>query len=112
MKGKPLLPVLRTKKRYVVYEALSEKKIMHKEIAKAIMDSFRKNFGIFGLGYSGIMDTGIFKENKGILKVNNKYLDKLRSSLVMIKTINGNEVIVRTFSVSGILKKAKIILNN
>lgn len=111
MKGKPLLPVLRTKKRYVVYETISKKRIEHNHVVKSIIDSFRNNFGIFGLGNAGIMDTKIYKNNRGILKVNNKYLDKLRTSILMIRNINDSEVIIYVINVSGILKKAKLMLN-
>jgi len=110
MKGKPLLPVLRTKKRYVVYETISKKRITHNQVVKFIVDSFRKNFGIFGLSSAGIRDTKIYKNNKGVIKVNNKYLDKLRTSMVMIRNINDKKVIIHVIKVSGILKKAKLML--
>lgn len=111
MKGKPLLPVLRTKKRYVVYETISKEKIKHLDVIKSITNSFKECFGTFGLGNAGIMDTKIFSDNKGILKVNNKYLDKLRTAILMIRNINGKEVIIHVISVSGILNKAKLKLN-
>ncbi len=110
MKGKPLLPTLRTKKRYVVYELISDSKINTKDIYLAIKNSFLKCFGFFGYGNSGIMNTKIFNENnkRGILKVNNKYLDELKLSLAMVTNINNNDVILHTVNVSGILKKAKL----
>jgi ribonuclease P/MRP protein subunit POP5 len=109
MKGKPLLPTLRTKKRYVVYEYISDKNITHNEIVNAVKNSFKECFGIFGLGKSGLMDTKIFDKNlkRGILKINHKYLDHLRTSMAMITDIDRNKVIIHTVGVSGILKKTK-----
>ena len=107
MKGKPLLPTLRTKKRYVVYEYISDKDIKHNNIVKAVEDSYKECFGSFGLGEAGLMDTRIFNKKRGILKVNHKYMDKLRVSLSMIKDIDDNKLTLHTVGVSGILKKAK-----
>ncbi|MBT3720883.1 hypothetical protein HN789_04350 [archaeon] len=111
MKGKPLLPVLRTKKRYIVYETISRTKTKHNEVVNAIIESHKNCFGMFGLGNAGIMDTKIFKENKGILKVNNKYLNDLKTSIAMINNINGKEVIVNIILVSGKINKTKLMVN-
>ena len=107
MKGKPLLPTLRTKKRYVVYEAISEQPVRHDQVVSAVTDSFRENFGLFTLGSSGLMDTRIYDKNRGILKINNKYLKHLGVSMAMITEINKNPAIIHAVGVSGILKKAK-----
>ena len=107
MKGKPLLPTLRTKKRYVVYEYISKTDISHNNIVKAVEDSYKECFGMFGLGEAGLMDTKIYNKKRGILKVNHKYLDKLRVSMTMIKDINDQKLALHTVGVSGILKKAK-----
>ena len=107
MKGKPLLPTLRTKKRYVVYEYISDKDISHNNIIKAVENSYKECFGVFGLGEAGFMDTKIHNDNRGILKINHKYLDKLRVSISMITNINDQKLVLHTIGVSGILKKAK-----
>ena len=107
MKGKPLLPTLRTKKRYVVYEYISDKDISHNNIIKAVENSYKECFGMFGLGEAGFMDTKIHNNNRGVLKINHKYLDKLRVSMTMIKNINDQKLVLHTIGVSGILKKAK-----
>jgi len=107
MKGKPLLPSLRTKKRYVAYEAISEKDVEMTKVYACIRHSFRECFGIFGLGKAGIMDTRAFNGKRGLLKINHKYTDHLRTAMSMITEIDGSKIIVNTVGVSGILKKAK-----
>ncbi len=109
MKGKPLLPTLRTKKRYVVYEAVSDRELAHNDIYNSILGSFKECFGIFGLGKAGIMDTRIYNKDlkRGMIKINHNYLDQLRVALGMITKVNGNEAIMHTVGVSGIIKKAK-----
>lgn len=107
MKGKPLLPTLRIKKRYVVYEVISEDRLNGNIVTKAIIESYGKCFGTFGLVNAGILDTKIYAGNKGILKINHKYVDNLRTAMSMITNIENKRVIIKTFTVSGILKKAK-----
>lgn len=110
MKGKPLLPTLRTKKRYAVYEVISKgPKFSHSTIMSAISSSYKEYFGVFGLGESGMMDARVFDYGmqRGILKINHKYLDKLRTAMAMIEKIEGYDAIVRTIGVSGIIKKTK-----
>ena len=43
---------------------------------------------------------------RGLIRVNNKALDKMRASLALVKQIAGQDVIVRSVGVSGIMKKA------
>ena len=49
----------------------------------------------------------INNNKRGILKINHKYLDKLRISISMITDINDQKLALHTVGVSGILKKAK-----
>ena len=44
---------------------------------------------------------------KGIIKVNHKHVDELKSALTLIEKINNKKVIVKSLGVSGILNKAE-----
>ena len=117
-KLKPVLPSLREKKRYLVYEVVSDKKIKDfKNVNEAIICASLDFQGISGTARSGILNL----ENKwnsslqrGILKTGHKSVDNVKASLNFIKEIEGNEAIVRSIGISGILKKAesKFIKNN
>jgi ribonuclease P/MRP protein subunit POP5 len=110
MKGKPLLPTLRTKKRYVAYEVISQNDVPIQNTFASISNSFKECFGIFGLGNAGLIDTKIYNNlsKKGLLKINHKYVDQLKASMALITNINDTKVIVHAIGISGILKKAKI----
>ena len=112
MKGKPLLPTLRIKKRYVVYNLVSESQFSNFEIYNTIEQSFKDCFGKFGLGEAGLLNTKIYIKNKGILKINHKYVDKLKTAMAMVTNIKENSVIINTITTSGILKKAKRGMNH
>jgi len=109
-KLKPILPSLREKKRYLTFEILSKEKI---EDFPAVSSSIWANSLSF-MGELGAAKAGIwlladkYDENKqrGIIKVSNKYVNELKTSLSLIKEINKKEVIVRSIMVSGMLNKA------
>ncbi|MBU2639493.1 MAG: ribonuclease P protein component 2 [Nanoarchaeota archaeon] len=103
---KTILPSLKEKKRYLAFEIVSGDKFNKTEIKNAITEEALKFMGTLNYGKAGIMLTNL-QENSGILKVNNKFLNELKSSLILIKDINSKRVIFKTKGVSGILKKAK-----
>ena len=107
MKIKPLLPSLREKKRYLAFEVLSEHNINQDKIMESIEESSSNLMGELETGKAGIQLVDEIHNNKGILRVNNKYLDKLKTSLLLVKEINNKKVIIKSNKVSGILKKVK-----
>ncbi|MCD4759297.1 hypothetical protein K8R33_00230 [archaeon] len=100
---KPLLPILKEKKRYVVFEIVTEK--YDKEKTQKLVESACLKF----MGENGYSKAGImvlkdsWKKNKGVIKVNTKYLDEVKMSLGLIKSNS----IVNVIGVSGTLNKAK-----
>ena len=110
-KTKPLLPSLREKKRYLAYEVISGHKFNDAvDINKAIMDAAKDFLGNLGMAKAGIIamdDQFSQKSQKGIIRVNNKHLDKLRASLLFVEKINENDAIIKSVGASGVLKKAQ-----
>jgi len=109
-KIKPLKPCLQEKKRYLAFEIISKTPIKAK---KAVKDSLKQNtkefLGILESAKAGIIfvDEKYNEENqKGILRVNHKYLDKLKASLCFVEEIQGQKVIVRSLGASGMINKA------
>ena len=109
-KIKPILPSLRERKRYVVFNIISNKKTEYKPVFNEIISSFKKLFGEVLLGKAGLMALdGTWNKEKqsGAFRVNRKYLDQARAAMTLVKQINDNKIIIRSVGVSGILKKAK-----
>ncbi|MEM4263677.1 MAG: Rpp14/Pop5 family protein [Candidatus Woesearchaeota archaeon] len=110
MKLKPILPSLREKKRYVVFEIISKTKIDFTAASKAIWNSILNFAGTKGAAEAGIwvMNDKFNKEKqKGIIKTSHKSIDLLKAALALIKEIEGKAAIVRSIAVSGILNKAE-----
>jgi len=107
-KIKPILPSLREKKRYLAFEVISERKIQDfPQISKAIHNSSLRLLGDLEGAKAGIMILGEkYKDQKGIIRVNNKYLDKLKASFLFVEEIDGVPCILRSLGVSGMLTTA------
>ena len=108
---KRILPSLRQKKRYLVFEIVSNKKITSFDaVSKAIWQESLAFLGELGLSKAGIrilnkrFDS---KTQRGIIKVNNLYVPHLKSALLMVDKIGNQKAILKSVGVSGILKKAE-----
>ena len=100
---KPLLPSMREKKRYVVFETIVDK-FEQKKVEAILNENCLKFMGEFGVSKSGFMLLNdSWKKNKGIIKIDPKHVDELKMALGLIT----GKVIVNVLGVSGTLKKAK-----
>ena len=104
VKTKSLLPSLREKKRYVVFEVISEDKQSFDRVKSLIKDQVKSLFGILGLANMGMIFLNDWNGNRGIVRINNKYINNLRGCFV---NLNEQNLMVHTVGISGILKKAR-----
>ena len=108
-KFKPILPSLREKKRYLAFEVIAKGKFGFEQVYEAVHSEIMGCLGYFGMAKAGIIilgDKWDSNKNKGIIKVNNKHVDALRASLMLVDRISNEDVIIRSIGLSGILKKA------
>ncbi|MEW5896780.1 MAG: Rpp14/Pop5 family protein [Nanoarchaeota archaeon] len=107
-----LLPSLKQKKRYVVFEIISKKVFSFEEIKEEVDKALLTFLGELGVAKSSPM---LIKEksqnNKFIIKVNHKYTDELKSALILIKRIKNTPVIICSIITSGTIKKAGAYLS-
>ncbi len=106
IKQKVLLPSLKEKKRYLVFEVISEVNLSFKDTKDSIISSFKELFGLEGLAKAGLNFVE-YNENKGIIRTSTKGLDMLKASFCFIRKINKQDVVLRSLGVSGMLKKAR-----
>ena len=108
---KPLPPTLREKKRYLVFEAISKNHILPlSKAAKAIAFAYASLHGQRGAASAGLIYLAKRSdENKqrGILRVDRRNVTDLKAALTLVKDIDGQETIIRSIGVSGMLKKAE-----
>ena len=102
-----LLPSLREKKRYLTYEALTEKPLSRMFSTYALQHTQRM-LGLFDSAQAGLQAVDYdAKHQTGVLRVGHTYVDKVRSALVLLQSYENQPVLCRTLNVSGILHKAK-----
>ena len=103
---KSLLPSLKEKKRYLVFEIISENKITVSRPMNEIIKQVNKILGIFDSAEAGIMPV-TYKNNKAMIKVSNQSVDKVKASLLFINEMGTQDIIIKSVGLSGILNKAK-----
>lgn len=106
-----LLPSLRQKKRYVVFEIHSPKTFSFSEVKEEAENALRQFLGQLGMAKAGIMFVKEkYKNQRFILKVNHTMVDECKAGVMLIKKIKNIPVITRSVVVSGTLKKASSYL--
>ncbi len=96
-----LLPTLKEKKRYLVYQASDDL-----ENHNSLIEQCNSLLGIFEGSKAGLQLISS-KNSRGIIRVATKYLDKLKFCLSIIKEVGGKKVSIKTVYASGLLNKAK-----
>jgi RNase P/RNase MRP subunit POP5 len=105
-KVKPILPSQKEKKRYLVYEVITKKKL-DKDPSKQIVAKAKRILGLFDSSEAGIQPvTYDKKKQRGVVRVNYKYVNKLKTSLMLMNSTERTTFILKTIGVSGILRKA------
>ena len=97
------------RKRYILFEIISNSRIKENLIEKAILQSMKRLFGEIGVSESRIKILTEFSEkNQHVLRVDHRYVPKAKLAMAMIKEINKKKVIFKTIKVYGTLKKIKM----
>jgi ribonuclease P/MRP protein subunit POP5 len=107
-KQKILLPTLKERQRYLVYSIKIAGNAAVPRINEQIIRECNSLLGVFDAGKAGIMNVkydDLIK--KGILRVENKYVDKIKVCLGMITAIQDKRMNIDCIYVSGMLNKAE-----
>ncbi len=110
MKIKPLSPSLREKKRYLAFEIISKAKInSYNPVKDAIKAALGETLGVIGMAKAGAIlldDAWNSTKQRGLIRINHKYVNDIKFALMKIKKIKNQDIIFRSLGVSGIIKKA------
>jgi ribonuclease P/MRP protein subunit POP5 len=102
MRLKSLLPSLREKKRYVAFEVQGDRKLEFKDAKDILECSIKEFIGDLGMARAGVLFLKDWKNNKGIIKVNTRYVNEIKGALALIK-----EHKVQSLFVSGSIEKVR-----
>lgn len=104
-------PSLRGRRRYIVFEVISERGIDKKALLKEILDSIYSLYGDVGasesklwlIGYDKRKDTDI---GRGILRCAHDKVEEVRAALACIHSVNEARVGISVIGISGTIKGA------
>ena len=102
-----LLPTLKEKKRYIVFNVQANGSVSIKSVQDSIEKAMIDLYGKLGLAKSGLMFLLSNVENYGILRVNRSTVDMAKSAMAWVETVDNKKVIIKSVKVSGILNKAR-----
>jgi ribonuclease P/MRP protein subunit POP5 len=108
-----LMPSLRQKKRYVVFEIVGDKDFSVSEVESEIVRVLKEFFGQLGLSKASplfLKEKFSLSKQRFVVKVNNKHVDELKAALTLSKSIKNTPVIIKSIITSGTLKKASLQL--
>lgn len=102
-----ILPSLKQKKRYLVFEIISENKFSASDVEEAVLGSLHDFIGILGMANAApLFIKDKFTNNRFILKVSNKYTDEAKVAVSLIKSIKNQSLIITSLLTTGMIKKA------
>ena len=107
---KILLPSLREKERYVKFKVISEEPIQYSDLESAIWNSFLDFYGELGVSELSlwiIKNLWEEKEQVGVIKCNNKSVEKVLAGLGLISRLGDSRIIFKILKVSGTIKGLK-----
>ena len=106
---KGLMPSLKEKKRYMNIEVISldGNGIFVGRPLQELIQKLNQSLGVFDAAGAGLIPID-FKENKALVRVSAKYLDRVKASLLFIIELGSNKVILKTKKVSGSVNKARL----
>lgn len=110
-KQKTLLPTLKERQRYMVYsiKVAGDTSIPTSipKVNEYLIKECNALLGVFDAGKAGIMNVKYDeKARKGIIRLENKYVDKVKVCLGMMTLIGDKKVNIDVIYVSGMLNKA------
>lgn len=109
-----LLPSLKQKKRYLVFEISSSKQFSLSEIEKEVSQALLSFLGQLGLAQASplfVREKFDYPRQMFIIKINHKYVPETKAALILIKKIKNTPLIIRSLTTAGTLKKAGRLLN-
>lgn len=109
-KPKKLPPSMRTKRRYIIFEILSEQPVDYNDIVSSVWNAL---LGFLGESVTSeariwiIQNLYDIKNQRGVIRCKHDSVEHVRASLALIQMIGETKSIVKILGVTGTIKAAK-----
>jgi ribonuclease P/MRP protein subunit POP5 len=107
---KLLPPSLRSQKRYIVFEVISEQAVVYNEIVATIWNSMLSFLGELGSSSAKVWFIhNIYddKNQRGVIKCSHDSVEHVRTALSLVQIIGETKCVVKIIGVTGTIKSAK-----
>ena len=106
--SKPLPASIRERNLYMVFELISDSNFRREDVNRTVRNSTQRFLGELGSSKTShwVIEWDE-KIQKGILKLNHRSVDEVRSSLALVSKINDAKIIFHVLGVSGTIKGAR-----
>ena len=107
---KLLPPSLRSQKRYIVFEVISENPVVYNDIVTAVWTSMLSFLGELGSSAAKVWFIhNIYddKSQRGVIKCSHDSVEQVRASLSLIQIVGETKCIMKIVGVTGTIKSAK-----
>jgi len=107
---KILPPSLRSQKRYIVFEVISEQPVVYGDIVNAVWGSMLSFLGELGSSSAKVWFIhNIYddKSQRGVIKCSHDSVEHVRSALSLIQIVGETKSIVKIVGVTGTIKSAR-----
>lgn len=108
---KPLPSSLRSRRRYIAYQILSEEKFFFQDLTNSIWHSLLNLLGELGTAEADIWivkDTYDEKKQIGIIRCSHDNVEKVRAALALIERIGDVRIVVKVLGISGSIKATRM----
>ena len=105
-----LSPTMRTRRRYIAYQVISEKKIAFPDLSNTVWHSVLNFLGELGASKA---DTWIIKNSfeeerqLGLIRCSHTHVENVRAALALIQRIGDVKVVIKVLGISGTIKAAR-----
>jgi ribonuclease P/MRP protein subunit POP5 len=107
---KLLPPSLRSHKRYVIFEVISDNPITYNDLVNAMWNSMLNFLGELESSKAMvwfIQNLYDEKNQKGVIKCRHDFVEGIRAILSLIQTVGETKVIIKILGVTGTIKSAR-----
>ncbi len=107
---KMLPPTLRAKKRYIVFDVISESPVQYADMVSAIWGSMLSFLGELETSEAKIwLIQNLYDEKaqRGVLKCSHNYVEHMRATLALISMIGETRAVIKINGVTGTIKSAR-----
>ncbi len=107
---KLLPPSLRSQKRYIVFEVISEQPVVYGDIISAVWSSMLSFLGELGSSHAKVWFIhNIYDDRtqRGVIKCSHDSVEHVRAALSLIQIVGETKCIVKIVGVTGTIKSAK-----